>query len=98
MCWVQESPQWVAVCSFGSLGIGSCLPSGVRICVPPCPALFFSSMKIAIGEDSASILGPCPLDTCRSGYSKGQLPFVHWLLFEVFLEIMPCGGLSLSYY
>lgn len=55
-------------------------------------------MKIAIGEDSASILGPCPLDTCRSGYSKGQLPFVHWLLFEVFLEIMPCGGLSLSYY
>lgn len=61
------------------------------------PSSVFSSMKIAIGEDSASILGPCPLDTCRSECSKGQLPSVHWLLFEVFLEIMPCGGLSLSY-
>lgn len=83
MCWVQKSSQWVAICSFGFLGIGSCLLSGGITSVYHWPVVVFPSMKNASGEDSASMLGPCLLDTCRSGCSlKGQLHFVYWLLFE----------------
>lgn len=80
--WVQESAQWVAVCSFGFLGIGSCLLSGRCICVPPCHR-----------RRQCQYAGACLLDTCGSGYSKGQLPIVHWLLFEeCSLRLCPVVG------
>lgn len=51
-------------------------------------------MKTALGEDKANMLGPCLLDTCRSGCSsESQLPFVQWLLFEEYsLRLCPVLG------
>lgn len=83
VCWVQESFQLVVVCLSGFLGRGPFLLSDGITLVYLCPVEGFSSMKIALGEDSANMLGPCLLDTCRSRCSSnGQLHFVHWLLFE----------------
>lgn len=59
-----------------------------------CRVVAFPSMKTALGEDKANMLGPCLLDTCRSGCSsESQLPFVQWLLFEEYsLRLCPVLG------
>lgn len=50
---------------FWSLGRGSCLLSDGITFVYHCRVVAFLSMKTALGEDSANMLEPCVLDTCR---------------------------------
>lgn len=49
VCWVQESSQRVAVCSW-SLGRGSCLLSRGITFVYHCPVVFFSSRLCITAE------------------------------------------------